>query len=64
MNSSGHQSYLTSTPIDLLWISHDVPTAQMGSVIAIGLDLYHDWSKPYDPRYQHRFSTGSGNGEK
>jgi hypothetical protein len=29
--------------------------------IPIGLDLFYDWSRPQGFRYQHRFSTRSGN---
>ena len=32
--------------------------------IPIGLDLYRDWFRPYGLRYQHRFSTRSGNDRK
>jgi hypothetical protein len=32
--------------------------------IPIGLDLFHDWSRPQELRYQHGFSTRSGNDGK
>jgi hypothetical protein len=32
--------------------------------IPIALDLFHDWSRPIGSRYQHGFSTGSGNDGK
>jgi hypothetical protein len=32
--------------------------------IPIGLDLFHDWSRPIGSRYQHGFSTASGNDGK
>jgi len=32
--------------------------------LTIGLDLFCDWSRPMEPRYQHGFSTRSGNDGK
>jgi hypothetical protein len=35
-----------------------------GRIIPIGLDQCHDWSRPQGSRYQHGFSTRSGNDGK
>lgn len=39
----------------------DIRSGHPAGTIPIGLDLFSQWSRPYTPRYQHRFSTGSGN---
>ncbi len=44
-----------------LWPSVENSTAR---TIPISLDLFHDWSRPEGSRYQHGFSTRSGNDGK
>jgi hypothetical protein len=34
------------------------------ATLPIGLDLFSDWCRPHGPRYQHGFSTRSGNDRK
>jgi hypothetical protein len=41
-----------------------IPRPEPGPTIPIGLDLFHDWSRPRPRRYQHGFSTRSGNDGK